>query len=224
MSYVLICGNVIFQCNIALSNFISIGQKNLKILNTQISRKLFIQGNTALYNMRRLMNRIKINLDFSVTHYLPNKDNTYSSSFIFATMLFKNIHIGKLVQARVNETDFSVERIINFLQCSEEDLEKMYDSASLDSEILLKWSKLLKYDFFRMYSQHLLLYSPPSSVTYNDTKNQKTELPEFRKNIYTVEIIQFILDLLRTNEKSKQQIISEYKIPKTTLYKWLKKY
>ncbi|MET3539192.1 transposase [Chryseobacterium limigenitum] len=139
-------------------------------------------------------------------------------------MLFKNIHIGKLVQKRVNETDFSVERIINFLQCSEEDLEKMYNSTSLDSETLLKWSKLLKYDFFRMYSQHLLLYSPQSSATYNDTKNQKTELPEFRKNIYTVEIIQFILDLLRSNEKSKQQIINEYKIPKTTLYKWLKKY
>ncbi|ANF49100.1 transposase [Chryseobacterium glaciei] len=139
-------------------------------------------------------------------------------------MIFKNIHIGKLVQTRVSETDFSVERIINFLQCDEEDLEKMYNSASLDSEILLKWSKLLKYDFFRMYSQHLLLYSPPSSVTYNETKNQKTELPEFRKNIYSVEIIDFILGLLRTNEKSKQQIISEYKIPKTTLYKWLKKY
>lgn len=138
-------------------------------------------------------------------------------------MLFKNIHIGKLVQKRVNETDFSVERIINFLQCDEEDLEKMYNSSSLDSEVLLKWSKLLKYDFFRMYSQHLLLYSPPSSTT-KDTKDQKTELPEFRKNIYTVEIIQFILDLLRSNEKSKQQIINEYKIPKTTLYKWLKKY
>lgn len=138
-------------------------------------------------------------------------------------MLFKNIHIGKLVQKRVNETDFSVERIINFLQCDEEDLEKMYDSSSLDSEVLLKWSKLLKYDFFRMYSQHLLLYSPPSSAT-KDIKDQKTELPEFRKNIYTVEIIQFILDLLRSNEKSKQQIINEYKIPKTTLYKWLKKY
>ncbi|GEN69625.1 hypothetical protein CRH01_41930 [Chryseobacterium rhizosphaerae] len=112
---------------------------------------------------------------------------------------------------------------MNFLQCSEEDIENIYHRKSLDSEILLKLSKILEYDFFRIYSQHLLLYSPPASNSPKP-KLKITELPRFRKNIYTIEVIKFILDLVRSNEKTKQQIIDEYRIPKTTLYKWLKKY
>lgn len=140
-------------------------------------------------------------------------------------MLFKDIHLGKLIQERVKETGFPIERLVNFLKCSEKDIENMYNNKSIESEMLLKWSKLLQYDFFRIYSQHLLLYSPPSSSDYyKNTKDQKTKLPEFRKNIYTIEIIEFIIDLIRSNNKTKQEIINEYKIPKTTLYKWLKKY
>ncbi|CAI8815725.1 transposase [Chryseobacterium sp. IT-36CA2] len=140
-------------------------------------------------------------------------------------MLFKDIHTGELIQKRVEETGFSSDRIMNFMQCSHEELRQMYKSKSLDAETLLKWSKLLAYDFFRIYSQHLVLYSPPSSSEYyQKTKEKKTQLPEFRKNIYTVEMITFILSLLKSNEKTKKQIIEEYRIPKTTLYKWIKKY
>ncbi|TZF98965.1 transposase (plasmid) [Chryseobacterium panacisoli] len=140
-------------------------------------------------------------------------------------MLFKNIHIGELIQKRVQETGFSSDRILNFMQCSHKELAEMYNSKFLDTETLLKWSKLLTYDFFRLYSQHLVLYSPPlSSDYYQKLKHEKTQLPKFRKNIYTVEIIDFILNLLKTNEKTKQQIIEEYRIPKTTLYKWIQKY
>lgn len=140
-------------------------------------------------------------------------------------MLFKNIHIGELIDKRVKETETSIDRIVNFFQCNEEDITKMYLSKSIDSESLLKWSKLLGYDFFRIYSQHLLLYSPPSSPDFHQkTKQKETELPTFRKNIYTIEIIEFILELLKSEEKTKKQIMEEYKIPKTTLYKWIKKY
>ncbi|MFS4473237.1 transposase [Chryseobacterium sp. T20] len=140
-------------------------------------------------------------------------------------MLFKDIHIGTLIQKRVQETCFSSDRLMNFMQCSCEELSEMYKSKSLDAEVLLKWSKLLTYDFFRIYSQHLQLYSPPlSSDYYQKSRQEKTQLPEFRKNIYTIEMIDFILELLKTNEKTKQQIIEEYRIPKTTLYKWIKKY
>ncbi|PWW17694.1 MULTISPECIES: transposase [unclassified Chryseobacterium] len=140
-------------------------------------------------------------------------------------MLFKDIHIGALIQKRVQEIGFSSDRLMKFMQCSCEELSQMYKSKSLDAEVLLKWSKLLTYDFFRIYSQHLLLYSPPlSSDYYQKSRQEKTQLPEFRKNIYTIEMIDFILELLKTNEKTKQQIIEEYRIPKTTLYKWIKKY
>ncbi|WP_317047722.1 MULTISPECIES: hypothetical protein [unclassified Chryseobacterium] len=98
----------------------------------------------------------------------------------------------------------------------------MYNSESLDSKTLLKWSKLLKYDFFRLYSQHLILYSPPTArdPEYKD----KNILPQFRKNIYTKEIIDFILEILETGYKTKDQIMAEYGIPKTTLHKWISKY
>ena len=95
-------------------------------------------------------------------------------------------------------------------------------SKSLDSEIILKWSKLLEYDFFRLYSQHLILYSPKSGT--NSNKENKVGLPQFRKNIYTKEVIDFILDQLNSGEYSKKEIIDRYKIPKTTLYKWISKY
>ncbi|MGG5207420.1 transposase [Chryseobacterium sp. MIQD13] len=133
----------------------------------------------------------------------------------------KEIYIGQLIRQRVSECDISVTRISKFLKCREEEVEKIYEKESVDVDLLLKLSKLLEYDFFRLYSQHLILYSPPASVAYN---NSKTQLPSFRKNIYTKEIIEFMLDLLETKQKTKAQIIEEYGIPKTTLYKWVSKY
>ncbi|MBB4806360.1 DNA invertase Pin-like site-specific DNA recombinase [Chryseobacterium defluvii] len=100
----------------------------------------------------------------------------------------------------------------------------MYKAKSLDTECLLKWCKLLEYDFFRIYSQHLILYSPPGNANYKSFKKPVSKLPQFRKNIYTKEIIDFLLAMIRTGEKTKSQVIAEYGIPKTTLYKWLEKY
>ena len=98
----------------------------------------------------------------------------------------------------------------------------MYTRENLPTDVLLKWSKLLEYDFFRMYSQHLILYAPPSAN--EKTERQKTTLPQFRKNIYTKEVIDFILEMIKTGEKTKTQVIEEYNIPKTTLYKWISKH
>jgi DNA invertase Pin-like site-specific DNA recombinase len=37
-------------------------------------------------------------------------------------------------------------------------------------------------------------------------------------------VVDFILELINTGEKTSVQITEEYRIPKTTLYKWLNKY
>lgn len=136
---------------------------------------------------------------------------------------FKQLNIGVLIQQKVRETNTEISRICNFLKCTQEEAEKMYLSKSLDSEILLRWSKLLKYDFFRIYSQHLILYSP-SKALHKVTENKKTAMPQFRKNIYTKEIIDFVLELTEKGEKTKQQIMDDYDIPKATFYTWIKKY
>ncbi|AZB35939.1 transposase [Chryseobacterium bernardetii] len=136
-------------------------------------------------------------------------------------MNFKEIHIGKLLQKKVKEEKIEISRICNFFNLSERDIDDMYQSISLDINIVLKWSKLLQYDFFRLYSQHLILYAPKGNKKLN---NLKSSLPSFRKNIYTTEIIDFILTEIKKGEKTKQEIVTEYKIPKTTLHKWMQKY
>lgn len=137
-------------------------------------------------------------------------------------MNFKNIHIGQLIEQRVVESGIETSRICNFLKCLEADIGIMYKSKSLDSELLLRWSKLLECDFFRIYTQHLILFAPQSSIKQDKVDN--SVLPQFRKNIYTKEVIDFILEQINKNKKTKAQIIEEYRIPKTTLYKWIKKY
>ncbi|MBO9692934.1 transposase [Chryseobacterium sp.] len=140
-------------------------------------------------------------------------------------MNFKEIHIGKLIQLIVNERKCNLSRICKFLNCEEREIEQMYSLSTLEADLLLKWSKLLEYDLFRVYSQHLILYAHVSLKLDKSLSGQATSAsPQFRKNIYTREVIDFILDLVKNNEMTKKEIIHRYNIPKTTLYKWVKKY
>ncbi|MFY7815268.1 MAG: transposase [Chryseobacterium taeanense] len=135
---------------------------------------------------------------------------------------YKEIHIGSIIQTRVEDTSTDLERICKFMKSTKKQVNDMYASKSLDTDVLMRWSKLLEYDFFRIYSQHLILYSPPSKVDKKDEK--KSMLPNFRKSIYTREVIDFIVELIETQEKTMPQIVKEYRIPKSTLHRWTKKY
>jgi len=136
---------------------------------------------------------------------------------------FKSIHIGILINKAVTESGIEMSRICNFFNCTEDEVIEMYQQENLPTDILLKWSKLLEYDFFRIYSQHLILYAPTSAKAEN-TKKQKPVLPRFRKNIYTKEIIDFVLEQINTKKMTKTEVMERYGIPKTTLYKWISKY
>lgn len=138
---------------------------------------------------------------------------------------FKDIHIGSLLSKEVKEKSVDILRICSFFNLNEIEIESMYTMKDLSTDTLMKWSKLLDYDFFRLYSQHLILYSPPSRL--QDKKKYptfKSSLPQFRKNLYTIEIIDFLLLQIKEGTMTKNQIIDRYNIPKTTLYKWIKKY
>lgn len=136
---------------------------------------------------------------------------------------YKKIHIGSLIRKEVESNNIESSRICNFMNCKENEIQDMYEAVSLPSNILLQWCKLLEYDFFRIYSQHLILFSAKNSSIASSQEN-KISLPTFRKNLYTKEIIKFVLELVRTGKKTNAQIIEEYKIPKTTLLKWIEKY
>ena len=141
-------------------------------------------------------------------------------------MNFKNIHIGQMIQKEVAESGIEISRICNFFKCPEEEIKEMYTQENLSTDIILKWSKLLEYDFFRLYTQHLILYAPPSAIIEKrkTQKSKKTTLPQFRKKIYTKEIIDFILEQVSTGKMTKNEVIEKYRIPKTTLYKWISKH
>jgi len=127
-----------------------------------------------------------------------------------------------MIKVLVSERRIEPPRICNFLKCTKEDIEEMFESENMDTEVLLKWSKLLEYDFFRIYSQHLILYAPP--ISEKGKQSKKISLPQFRKNIYTKEVINFILDRIYAGEMTKNEVIDRYKIPKTTLLKWIVKH
>lgn len=135
----------------------------------------------------------------------------------------KNIHIGSMIQSHVEQNEFEMTRISKFMRSSEKEIEVMYLQKDLPTDVLLRWSKLLQYDFFRVYSQHLILFAPQKS-SVQTKEDKKSVLPQFRKNLYTQEIINFILELIRTGKRTKKQVMEEYNIPKSTLYKWLEKY
>ena len=134
-----------------------------------------------------------------------------------------NFHIGSLIKEKVEEHKIDVVRICNFLKCTEDDIKKMYKAKSMDSNILLRWSKLLEYDFFRLYSQYWMLYVPKGTLHKDKAISESSSLPRFRKNIYTKELMDFIINEIETGKKTKVQAIREYEIPKTTLYKWMRK-
>lgn len=136
-------------------------------------------------------------------------------------MNLKNIHIGSLIQCKVEELNIPVERISKFLDCEEKDIKEIFQQKQINTDILLRWCKLLEFDFFRIYTGHLILYSPPSKV--NKTLRKKENILVFRKNIYTEEIKNFIIRKVITEQMTANEVISRYKIPKTTLFKWLKK-
>ncbi len=133
----------------------------------------------------------------------------------------KEIHIGEMLFRAVTEREIHEERICKFFGCSSSKISEMYTCKSIDTELLLKWSKLLEYDFFRIYSQHLILYSPPIKAV--GKANNYHCLPKFRKNIYSNEVINFFLELIASGEKTIAQILQEYEVPKSTMYRWLSK-
>ena len=107
-------------------------------------------------------------------------------------MAYKNIHIGSLLKERVEESNLDMTRITRFFKCSEEEILNQFEKNDLYCEDLLKWSKLLEYDFFRIYTQHLILHAPQRNVNYNKASAKsllyrssgKTSIPKKLLNLF----------------------------------------
>ncbi len=135
---------------------------------------------------------------------------------------FKEINIGEIIKERVYELDIGIDRILNTFNVDEKEISQMFLSESLDSNIILKWCKLLEYDFFRIYTQHIILYAPVP--TFGTRKVSKSQVPQFRKNLYSKDLIDFIIHKVNSGQMTKEEVIKRYGVPKTTLYRWFSKY
>ena len=137
-------------------------------------------------------------------------------------MNLKYIHIGQIIQAKVNEQGIKTSRILNYFDCDEETINKMYAAESIDTKTLLGWCKLLKFDFFRLFVGHLQLYAAINV----DAGNKKIHraVGEFRKTVYSKEIKEFILEAVKEGKMSVPQIIAKYNLPRTSIYNWIRKY
>ncbi|MBM3404376.1 MAG: transposase [Bacteroidetes bacterium] len=144
--------------------------------------------------------------------------------------MFRKIDIGRLVLTRMEERNISLERMAERMGVGEPDLQRILANGDISCSILLRICKILEYDFFRIYSNHLILYAPPNMQIKSFGKNNHeisaaaSKLPVFRKNTYTPEIIMHILEKIRSGEMTPMEIIHKYHIPKTTIYKWKRKY
>lgn len=136
---------------------------------------------------------------------------------------FKNIHIGKHIKELVSLKNISDERIYRFFKKEFIDLDKLYRLESIDSNELLMWSKLLKYNLFYFYNSHLQIHSPDSARCTVKSIEKVKSTYSFSKNYYSNEVIQFIVDLHLKKNKPISLIIKEYNIPKTTIHRWIKK-
>lgn len=78
------------------------------------------------------------------------------------------IHIGKMIRRRVWKKEMESSRICRLFGWTEEEIMEMYKAENLYPDVIMKWCKLLDYDFFRIYTQHLILYAPMMREKYEN--------------------------------------------------------
>lgn len=137
----------------------------------------------------------------------------------------KKIHIGQKIRERADFLQIPSERLAERLSIPVSALNEVFSKETIDTGLLLKISKRLNYDFFRLYTGHLIVYAPSSATSKIKEPRQKMNVAfDFRKNVYTPEIIAYFIRKLEKQEISIGEIISKYKIPKSTIYRWKTKY
>ena len=65
------------------------------------------------------------------------------------------MHIGKLIKQRMDEQGKTVVWLARQLSYSRTNVYKIYDKASIDTDVLLRISSIREYDFFSLYSDSL---------------------------------------------------------------------
>lgn len=70
--------------------------------------------------------------------------------------------IGQLIHVRLQERGMSVSHLARQLSCERSNLYRIFERESIDTRLLLRISRVLEYDFFRLYSDELRKEKPVS--------------------------------------------------------------
>lgn len=65
------------------------------------------------------------------------------------------IPIGRLIQEKLKEQNQTVVWLAQQMPCRRENLYKIFRKNNLDTEMLLRISRIMHFDFFQFYSQSL---------------------------------------------------------------------
>lgn len=65
------------------------------------------------------------------------------------------MHIGKLIKQQVDEQGKTVVWFARQLSYSRTNVYKIYDKSSIDTDVLLRISRILNYNFFDLYSEEM---------------------------------------------------------------------
>lgn len=66
------------------------------------------------------------------------------------------IHIGQEIKQEVQKQDLTIEDFAKNLHLASSEIEDIFDKTSLETDLLLKISKLLKRDFFSLFSNYVI--------------------------------------------------------------------
>lgn len=88
-----------------------------------------------------------------------NARNTISPSLMRGRRATKKhdgtLEIGAIIKAKLRENNRSVVWLAEQLECSRTNIYKMFNKHAINTNELLKISKALNFDFFRLYSEYL---------------------------------------------------------------------
>lgn len=65
------------------------------------------------------------------------------------------IHIGRLIEQELRRQERTVSWFARNLYCERANVYHIFKRQSIDTELLLRISNLLKYDFFSCYTEHI---------------------------------------------------------------------
>lgn len=138
------------------------------------------------------------------------------------------IHIGELIKKKLDESGMDKTVFANRIKKSYPTTLNIFKKKSIKTEDLLKISKVLKYDFFRVYSAEIQLTCPKATNNVRigsakETATVESGMPRFKKNLYSSEFIETLVRDINDGKMTRYEAMKKYELPKTTLYRWCRK-